>query len=154
MPVTRRQFLKRSAAATMGLPMVVPSTVFGASDRIRAAVIGLGSRGSGKHVRGLHSQDGVEVVAVCDPDRDRLNSSVGKIKDWYQHEVDILRFAVRGAPRVLTIASRVTDGWYYCFVGRKPRKTGSGSLASCPMESHRETVCVEFSRPPYFLKDR
>jgi len=68
--------------------MVVPSTVFGANDRIRAGVIGLGGRGSHTHVRGLHDQDGVQVVAVCDPDRGRLNSAAGRIKGWYKHDVD------------------------------------------------------------------
>ncbi len=88
--MTRRHFVKRSsaAAAAISLPMAIPSTVFGANDRIRAAVIGLGGRGSHTHVRGLHDQDGVEVVAVCDPDRGRLNGSAGRIKDWYKHDVD------------------------------------------------------------------
>lgn len=88
--VTRRQFVKRCSAATavMGFPMVVPATVFGANDKIRVAVIGLGGRGAKSHVTGLGNQNGVEVVAICDPDRERLNSAAANIRQWYDRDVD------------------------------------------------------------------
>lgn len=90
MPITRRQFVKRSsaAAAAIGFPMLVPSTVFGANDKIRVAVIGLGGRGAKSHVTGMGNQDDVEVVAVCDPDRGRLNGAARSIKGWYKRDVD------------------------------------------------------------------
>lgn len=82
--------MKRSAAAAvaMGFPMVIPSTVFGANDKIRVAVIGLGGRGAGSHVTGMGNQDDVEVVAICDPDRDRLNGAARNIKGRYKFDVD------------------------------------------------------------------
>lgn len=87
--MTRRQFVKRSvAAAAMGFPMVVPSTVFGANDKIRVAVIGLGGRGAYSHVTAMANQDDVEVAAICDPDSSRLNGTAGKIKEWYNYDVD------------------------------------------------------------------
>jgi len=88
--MTRRQFIKRStfAAAAIGFPMVVPSTVFGANNKICVAVIGLGGRGSRTHVNGMACQNDVEVVAICDPDRGRLNNAAGNIKDRYKRDVD------------------------------------------------------------------
>ena len=90
MRITRRQFVKRSssAAAAMSLPMVVPSTVFGANDKIRVAVVGLGGRGAGTHANAMGHQDGVDVVAVCDPDRDRLNRAAKGIQGRYKLAVD------------------------------------------------------------------
>ena len=68
--------------------MVVPSTVFGANDKIRAAVIGLGGRGARSHVTGMQQQGGVDVVAICDPDRGRLNEAARNIKDRFKRDVD------------------------------------------------------------------
>ena len=82
--------MKRSSgsAAAIGFPMVVSSTAFGANEKIRPDVIGLGGRGAKSHVTGMDNQDNVEVVAVCDPDRSRLSRSAGWIKDWYKRDVD------------------------------------------------------------------
>jgi len=55
MPITRRQFVKHSSAA-VSLPRVVPSAVFGAHDKLRVAVVGLGGRGAQTgEVKGLAS---------------------------------------------------------------------------------------------------
>ena len=69
----RRQFMGRSAAATaiaVGLPAIVPSSVFGAdapSNRIVMGSIGMGSQGNG-NTSGFANKDGVQIVAVCDVD--------------------------------------------------------------------------------------
>jgi hypothetical protein len=90
MSITRRQFVRRSsvAAAAVGLPMFVPSAAWGANDKITVAVIGLGGRGSHSHATALGNQDGVEIVAICDPDRGRLNSAAGGIKKWFKRDAD------------------------------------------------------------------
>ena len=90
MSLTRRQFVKRSAAATasIGLPMVAASSVLGAGDEIRVAVVGLGGRGAGSHVPRMESQSGVRVVAVCDPDRQRLDKCAGQIENRYKHKAE------------------------------------------------------------------
>lgn len=70
MKLSRRTFLRNSAGATVGLavaPMIIPSTAFGANDRIRAAVLGVNGRGK-SHISGLMEQDNVEVAVLCDPD--------------------------------------------------------------------------------------
>jgi len=89
MSITRRQFLGRSsaAAAAITVPMVVPRSVLGANDEIRVGVIGLGNRGAGSHVPAMEGQQGVRVVAVCDPDQQRLGKCADSIKSRYKHDV-------------------------------------------------------------------
>ncbi len=70
--VTRREFLKSSVvtAAAFAVPMIVPSSVFGAnapSNRITIGSIGLGSQGMG-NMKGFKGKTGSQVVAVCDVD--------------------------------------------------------------------------------------
>jgi len=79
---SRRQFLKGSVAAAIGLPTIVPASVFGAnppSDRITVGCIGVGGKGSG-NMRAFNGNPGAQVVAVCDVDadhRERARRSVG-----------------------------------------------------------------------------
>ncbi len=67
--VTRREFMKHSAVATAAVaaPLILPKSVFGANDRVRAAVLGVNGRGK-DHIKGLMNQANVEVVTLCDPD--------------------------------------------------------------------------------------
>jgi predicted dehydrogenase len=75
--VTRRGFLRTLAAGTFGVPAVVRATALAgagrvaASDRIAAAAIGAGGRG--RYIFGsLCKRSGVQGVAVCDVQQDRL----------------------------------------------------------------------------------
>jgi len=90
MTITRRQLVKRSisAAAMASAPVVVPHRAFGANDEIRVGVVGLGGRGRGAHILSFQKQDGVTVVAICDPDRDRLTATAKMIEKAYDHKVD------------------------------------------------------------------
>ena len=82
--MNRREFLSRSAAvgASLAVPMIVPSSVFGAgapSNRITVGSIGVGGQGS-SDMRGFKGQPGCEVVAVCDVDaghREKAAKSIG-----------------------------------------------------------------------------
>ena len=76
--ITRRQFLKNSAAATAGTfllaPTIVPSSVFGAgapSNRITFGCIGVGRMGLGD-LREILGFKQARVVAVCDVDSNRV----------------------------------------------------------------------------------
>jgi predicted homoserine dehydrogenase-like protein len=66
----------------LALPVIVPSSVFGAdapSNRIAMGCIGVGGQGS-SDMRGFKGQPGCEIVAVCDVDaghRDKAAKSVG-----------------------------------------------------------------------------
>ncbi len=76
----RRQFLKSSAVAAASV-VAVPSIAKSqgsANDRVRVGLLGLGGRMS-SHVRALAqmAKENVEIVAVCDCDRNKLES-VGK----------------------------------------------------------------------------
>lgn len=95
MSINRRQFVKRAAvgAASIGVPLLVSSRVFGANETIRVAVVGLGSRGVDVHVPSMEQQKGVSVVALCDPDRSRLATAAKRFEQKYhrapQQYVDI-----------------------------------------------------------------
>jgi len=71
--LTRRSFLRRSAAATTAavIPGLVPSSVFGAnapSNRINVALIGAGNQ-SRVDLPSIMRFDDVQVLAVCDVNR-------------------------------------------------------------------------------------
>jgi predicted dehydrogenase len=55
------------------------SRILGANDQIRVAIIGL--RGKGKHhIELFHGLPGVRITAICDVDREILNSEADKFK--------------------------------------------------------------------------
>ncbi len=53
--------------------------MLGANEEIRLGVIGLGVRGAGTHIPEFSAIPGVSVVAVCDPDRTRLEKVGGQL---------------------------------------------------------------------------
>ncbi len=81
----RRQFMRGSAAATaiaVGVPAIVPSSVFGAdapSNRIVMGSIGMGGQGGG-NTRGFAAKDGAQIVAVCDVDAAHLEKARERFK--------------------------------------------------------------------------
>ena len=82
--LSRRSFLKASAAA-LTVPVVVPSTVFGAnapSNRITIGCIGVGRMGRGDMNEILGHKD-VQVVAACDVDLNRANDAKKTIEAKY-----------------------------------------------------------------------
>ncbi len=85
--VSRRDFLKGSAAAGAGLaiPMIVPASVFGAqapSERINVGCIGVGRMGTGDLGEALGFKQ-VQVVAVCDLDATRAKIAQKRIESTY-----------------------------------------------------------------------
>jgi len=85
--ITRRQFVGRSAAAAaaIGLPTLVPARVRAANDEIRMALVGLGGR-AGTHISEFGKQPGVRLVAVCDPDRQRLAQAARIIEERFHYK--------------------------------------------------------------------
>ncbi|MHC4435565.1 MAG: Gfo/Idh/MocA family protein, partial [Planctomycetota bacterium] len=88
--VTRRQFLKSSAAATAALlgPTIVPASVFGAdapSNRITFGFIGVGRMGTGdmREILGLKQ---AQVVAVCDVDSNRVKIAQKGVETHYARQ--------------------------------------------------------------------
>lgn len=69
----RREFLKRSALAGLGLYFLpAMAQKVAASDRVRIAIVGLGSMGT-QHLKWFAALPEVEVVALCDVDKDHLD---------------------------------------------------------------------------------
>ena len=75
--LTRRAFLRRSAAASLlAVPWIIPASVRGGNgetppgERINVGLIGLGAMGNG-HLHVLAGHKETQLVAVCDPDRGR-----------------------------------------------------------------------------------
>ena len=65
--ITRRSFLKSSAAASALAVNFVPSRVFGANDRVRIGVAGINGRG-GSHIGAFTGMKNVEIAYLIDPD--------------------------------------------------------------------------------------
>jgi len=87
---TRREFLKTAAAAVVA-PTMITSTALGAdgrpaaSDRIVMGCIGMGGRGSGD-MRGFLNFKEIQVVAVCDPRKQRLNKAKATVDGKYKNK--------------------------------------------------------------------
>ena len=77
---TRREFVCRmaaGAAAAVAAPAILPSSALGASgqtapgNRVAVGLIGMGKMMYG-HLRNCLNREDVQVVALCDVDRERL----------------------------------------------------------------------------------
>jgi predicted dehydrogenase len=76
---SRRDFVKQTSLAAGGLiamPMFTNANFFaGANDVIKVAVVGCGGRGTGAIVQALSTKQNVQLVAMADAFRDRLDKS-------------------------------------------------------------------------------
>ncbi len=88
---TRREFVRRVAAAAAGAvaaPVILPPSVFGAAgqaapgNRIAVGLIGMGKM-MWSHLRGCLSSEEVQVVALCDVERNRLKVCSDLVKEAY-----------------------------------------------------------------------
>lgn len=97
--MNRRNFIGKTslAVAGIGIPTLVPATVFGKnapSNRITVGMIGLGRQGYGQNLQGtdlgslgkipgLINVPEVQIVAICDVDSWRLNKAKATIDGAY-----------------------------------------------------------------------
>src|SRR5437867_1796879 len=82
---SRRRFLQSgaAAAASLGFPAIVPSSVFGQnapSNRITLAAVGWGMQGPG-NIGAFMNEADCQVVAACDVDKKHLEAAVKKINE-------------------------------------------------------------------------
>ena len=70
----RRDFLKKSAAATAAVAALGGTNVLGANERIIVGVMGVGGRGTQVMLKFAERKD-VEIAYVCDADTRRANSA-------------------------------------------------------------------------------
>lgn len=91
MKTSRRSFVKKTAvagSAALIAPNIVSASVFGANDRINAAVLGINGRGK-SHIKGFMVQDNVQVTTLCDPDMKLLKDRQKEFKDTYNKDVHL-----------------------------------------------------------------
>ncbi len=80
--LSRRTFL-RTATATAAAPLLfTPSSAFAANDKLTLGFIGVGTMGRG-HLGNFLGRAEVEVVAVCDVVKERLDDAVGRVEKKY-----------------------------------------------------------------------
>ena len=91
MEKSRRKFIIKTAAAssaTFLTPSIVSSSVFGANDRINAAVLGVNGRGK-SHISSLMNQKNVQVTTLCDPDMNVMRKRRNDFKIKYNKDVKL-----------------------------------------------------------------
>ena len=86
--ITRREFVRGSVAAGLGLAFAAPaSRVLGANNDIRVAVVGINGRG-GAHISAFGDMKGVRLVALCDVDQKVLGSKAQAFEKKYGRKVE------------------------------------------------------------------
>ncbi|TXI35015.1 MAG: Gfo/Idh/MocA family oxidoreductase [Niabella sp.] len=84
-PTSRRKFVKNSSILAGGLlatPLFSQANYFsGSKDVIKIALIGCGGRGTGATIQALSTKQNVQLVAMADAFRDRVDSSLKAIKN-------------------------------------------------------------------------
>ena len=88
--MTRRQALGAigTAGVLSAFPTIVSSTVFGKnapSNRITLAMIGMGRQARMINLKTLLNIDDVQVVAVCDVDRWRMDNAKKDVDEFYKN---------------------------------------------------------------------
>lgn len=82
---SRREFVKQTSLAAAGflaIPMLSKANFFsGSDDVIKIAMIGCGGRGTGAAVQALSTKQNVQLVAMADAFRDRLDGSYKDISE-------------------------------------------------------------------------
>jgi predicted dehydrogenase len=87
-PFTRRDFIKTSAATTIGVSLASPALALNRNENkepVKIAVIGTGNRGTSL-LRNLLTIDGVEIKALCDLQADRLAHAANLCREAGQEE--------------------------------------------------------------------
>src|SRR5690606_40182836 len=81
--MSRRSFFKRSTtgiAAAAAFPTIIPSSAFGANDRVNLAVIGIRGQGNG-HIGGFGRIENVQIAALCDVDQNLFPERVAQVQE-------------------------------------------------------------------------
>lgn len=101
--MNRRGFLRNAglASASLSIPTIVPSSVFGKnapSNRITIGMIGMGRQGFGQNLQGANLQSigaripgiletpDVQVIAVCDVDSWRMDEAKKVVDSYYSQK--------------------------------------------------------------------
>jgi len=118
--VSRRAFLKTTAAGAVAFPYIIPSSALGAdgsvapSNRTVMGCIGVGSQGTG-NMRNFLGKPRAHIVAVCDVDRPHRRRAKGLVDERYGNEdcvgyTDFRELLARTDLDAVSIA--VPDHWH------------------------------------------
>jgi len=128
--MNRREFLSGAAAAAASFTIVPRRVIGGAgfvapSDRITLACVGFGTQAI-REIGGILASPDVEVVAVCDVDRDGagyLEWGRNQIRDGIRRMLDnpTWREGVSGVPGGLSVGKEIVDAFYAKWRGGEPR---------------------------------
>jgi len=88
--ISRRDFVKTSAVVSAAAMLSRTGGVFAAgSDKIRIGLIGCGDRGTGAAMDCIRAADGVELVAMADLFKDKLDNSLKQLKKEFSEKVKV-----------------------------------------------------------------
>ena len=88
--LSRRDLLKAASAASVGAMLMPSSRAFAdGSGKIRVAMVGCGSRGTGDALNCLAADPAVEMVAMADLFQDKLDSSLSRLKKRFPDRVKV-----------------------------------------------------------------
>jgi predicted dehydrogenase len=79
---TRREVIASGVATAALAPMFVPTSAFGANDKVSMALIGCGGMGNG-NMRAMFNFPDVQFVGVCDPHEKNLQATAGRVNKKY-----------------------------------------------------------------------
>jgi len=103
----RRQFLKGAAgtvAGAMGFPYIVSSSALvkagsvAPSERITMGCIGVGWQG-GSNMNSFLGEKDCQIVAVCDVDKNHLQSAVNRVNKQYKNKDCVCLLYTSPSPR-------------------------------------------------------
>ncbi|MHC4623314.1 MAG: Gfo/Idh/MocA family protein [Planctomycetota bacterium] len=90
--ISRRDFVKSSAALSLAAFASPGSRIFAAgSDKVRVGLVGCGARGTSAAKNCVASAEGVEIVAMAEVLRDRLDTSLARLKEEVGDKVSVTR---------------------------------------------------------------
>ena len=78
---SRRDFLKTSAVAVAATSTLLPGAHAAGDDTLRVGLVGCGGRGTGAAREALRADSRVKLVALCDIFQDKLDESLGNLKN-------------------------------------------------------------------------
>ncbi|MBR98588.1 MAG: dehydrogenase, partial [Flavobacteriaceae bacterium] len=85
---SRRSFIKKTSIATGAIvasPLFVEAmSNVHAEKKLKVALVGCGGRGSGAAIQALKADENVELVAMADVFKDRLESSLKNINEYFE----------------------------------------------------------------------
>ena len=156
--LNRREFLTGAAAAAAFT--IVPRRVLGGpgyvapSDKITLACIGFGTQAI-REISGILASPDVEVVAVCDVDRDGvgyLEWGKNQIRDGIRRMLDnpTWREGVTAVPGGLNVGKEIVDAFYARWRGDESRK-GCAAYADFRelLEKEKDVTAVKVMTPDH-----